>query len=328
MKMLRILVLNLNRYGGFIFFIFCLVRCAENKKGEDLVFIQTKVLDSIPSGSGIVSMDNDSVYIVGDDATAVYALNLTDFQYKKIPLTGLQTNLFRESKSNKHDFESTTLIDWKNNQYLLAFGSGSGLASRDSLLLLKLSNPEDQQIVSLTDFYTRLRSETLTDSTQWNIEGSAAINDSLFLLNRGNNLIIVISLSRFLEYLFHPGSPFPPVSYTRVKLPSINGKEARLSGASAFNDSNLLFSASVEDTPDWKQDGPVLGSYVGYYSINRKAIDTSYLLADTEGKPLKEKIESLDILKMEPTGRSTIVAVSDNDNGSSKLFLLSLVRQD
>ena len=325
MKVLRNRFLNLNRCGGLIFFIFCLFGCAENRNGKNLVFTQAKVLDSIPSASGIVSMNNDSVYIVGDDATAVYLLNLKDFQYQKVPLTGLERNLYRESKTNKHDFESTTLIDWKGNKYLLAFGSGSNLNTRDSLLLLNVSNKDDQQIVSLKDFYTRLRFVTHTDSTQWNIEGSATINDNLFLLNRGNNLIIVTSLSRFLEYVFQPGFPFPPVNYTRVKLPTIQGKEARLSGASAFNDTSLLFSASVEDTPDWQQDGPVLGSFVGYYSIKTNAIDTCYLLADKDGKPLIEKIESLDVLKMEVTGRYTIVAVSDNDDGSSKLFQLSLL---
>ena len=210
MKLLRISIPNLNTYCGLIFFIFCIFGCADNKKGQALVFIQTKVLDSIPSGSGILAMNNDSVYIVGDDATAVYNLNLSNFQYNKISLTGMDTALYRESKADKHDFESTAVIGWKGNKYLVAFGSGSDLTKRDSLLLLNLSNIEDQQILSLTNFYTRLQLETHTDSTDWNIEGSATINDNLFLLNRGNNLVIGISLSRFLEYLFHPGSPFPP----------------------------------------------------------------------------------------------------------------------
>src|SRR4029078_3122865 len=99
---------------------------------------------------------------------------------------------------------------------------------------------KDQQIVPLRDFYSKLRIITRTDGTEWNIEGSAVITDSLYLLNRGNNLIIIIRVSSFLEYLFQSGVEFPAIRYYRLALPRIQNKEARLSGACGFKDKYLL----------------------------------------------------------------------------------------
>ena len=129
-----------------------------------------------------------------------------------------------------------------------------------------------------------------------------------------------------MDYLFLPGSPFPEATFQKIKLPAINGREARLSGACTLNDRQILFSASVEDTPDWTKDGPVLGSFIGSYNINRKTVDACYLLQDVTGKPMKEKIESLDILHSQESEAISIVAVSDDDNGISKLFRLRILK--
>jgi len=236
----------------------------------------------------------------------------------------LRYNEYREPKPVKHDFESATLINWNDKEYLLAFGSGSNLTTRDSLLLFNIADNKDQRILSLRNFYLQLLKLTSIDSLQWNIEGTTVIGDDLILLNRGTNLMIQLKLNDFLTYIFNSGSSFPKIIFHQVKLPAIDNKEARLSGACTLNDSLLLICASVEDTPDWTKDGPVLGSYLGIYSVKETKLLKSFLLKNKQGLVLKEKIESLDVLEQTDKNKIRLIAIGDNDNGSSKLFNMKM----
>jgi hypothetical protein len=301
--------------------ILCL-SCTGHGSKFPLSIAEKKVLDSTPSGSGIV-LKNDTAYIIGDDATGIYVMSLRNLQQRKIPIRGADHNQHRRAKSIKHDFESATLASWKGDEYLLAFGSGSTTILRDSMLMLRLPDFADT-VISLQNFYSRLRILTLTDGKEWNIEGATVANDLLILFNRGNNLIIQFRLNDFISYLFNDNAPFPAIRYHRVKLPSIEKHGARLSGVCTLDDTHILFSAAVEDTPDWVNDGPVLGSFIGIYSLPDSTVVASYLLQDETGSPLKEKIESLDILQHAPGTGLILIAVGDNDNGTSSLFRLKL----
>jgi hypothetical protein len=193
--------------------------------------------------------------------------------------------------------------------------------------MLNTSDVTDNKIISIERFYKRLQGLTATDSTQWNIEGATIANDELILFNRGNNLIIRIKLNGFLSHVLDGGSAFPAIKYYKVKLPSINNHEARLSGACTFDDTHILFSASVEDTPDWTKDGPVLGSFIGIYSLTDNKVISSYLLQGTNKQPLKEKIESVDI-RSKNQNSHTVIAIGDNDIGTTNLFVLELKKAD
>lgn len=311
------------KYSGILCCLCAIFGCADDEYDTPLSIQSEIVLDSIPSGSGLV-IDRDSAYIVGDDATSVYILNLQDFSYEKIPISGMPIVANREARSTKHDFECSTIVTWVGKKYLLAFGSGSQIESRDSLLMLAIHDNNDQRIISLKNFYKAIQDVASTDSTQWNLEAATVMAESLILCNRGNNLIIELNVSDFLSFLLVEGSVFPKVLFHRARLPRIENKEARLSGASTLNDSVLLFSASVEDTQDWTKDGPVLGSFIMVYSIRKFEFIGSYLLQDESGNTLKEKLESVDILNKDSQDRLIVLALADNDNGSSKLFRLRL----
>ena len=305
--------------------IFLILGCSENETTTEAdPFIESeRVFDNIPSGSGLV-ITNDTAFIIGDDATAVYLLNLENFKHQKLTISGIVSSKSREPKATKHDFESATLVNWNGKRYLLAFGSGSQIDARDSLLVFNLDDNSDQRIVSMHQFYEELQRLTNTDSMQWNLEGATVMGKSLILCNRGNNMVFEIVLIDFLKFLFEPDSSFPPVLFHRVRMPRIDNKEARLSGVCSLNDSVLIFSASVEDTPDWTKDGPVIGSFICIYSIREFEILDSYPLERRNGIALKEKIESLDVLNKDDKGVITLIAIADNDNGSSKLFRLKL----
>jgi len=297
--------------------------CRENHPTEMLIIEEEKLLDSIPSASGIVT-DGDSAWVVGDDATGVYRLNLTSYEHRKIPLEGFAAQQYRLPKPVKHDFECANLVSWNNKQYLVAFGSGSMAPFRDSVLLFNTADTSDQQIISIEPFYKTLQQLTSADSTQWNIEGSTMAGDSLLLCNRGNNTIISFKADSFMHYLLFAGAPVPAIDFHRATLPQIEGKEARLSGICTLNDNLLLFSASVEDTPNWVKDGPILGSFIGIYSLKQKKVLASHLLRNKQGAIAKEKVESIDIVSKQ-AGTVTCIAVADNDNGTSRLFRLKLI---
>ena len=295
-----------------------LISCTENPAVPTMVIEEEKMLDSIPSASGMVIKDT-MAYIVCDDATGIYQLNLRNYKQYKIPIHGLADTQYRVPKAIKQDFESGTLMDWNGKQYLLAFGSGSSRIARDSLLLMNMADFEDQKIVSLHSFYKKLREITNTDTTQWNVEGAAVVAPYLFLCNRGNNMIMKIRTEDFMNYVFDTAVVFPSLDYHRVQLPSIDGKQARLSGACALNSGDLLLTAPVEDTPDWVSDGPILGSFVCLYSTKANTVIASYLLHDKNWQPLKEKLETLEVLN-NPGSDLELLTLSDNDAGASKLF--------
>ncbi len=117
--------------------------CREKPHTTMLIIEEEKLLDSIPSASGIV-IDGDMAWIVGDDATGVYRLNLTSYQQHKISLLGFSAEQYRLPKPVKPDFECANLVNWNNKQYLVAFGSGSLAPYRDSILLLNIADDNDQ----------------------------------------------------------------------------------------------------------------------------------------------------------------------------------------
>lgn len=304
-----------------VFFLFLLWSGCRHLPGNNLIVENEKLFDSIPSASGI-AIKNEIAYIVSDDGTGIYKIDLKNFHQEKIPIAGLAFNEYREDKSIKHDFESACFATWQNREYLVAIGSGSGSA-RDSMLMLNTGDYADQKIYSLKRFYQQLLLTTSTDSAQLNMEGLTIAGDSLIFLNRGNNLMLTCNVHDFFSFLVNGSNRIPEIRVRKVALPAIEKHEARFSGICTIDEKRLLFCASVENTPDWTKDGPVLGSYFGIYSLENGRVVATYLLKDREGKAIKEKIESVDILQN--TKRDLIfLATVDNDNGSSKLFQLRL----
>jgi hypothetical protein len=307
----------------FCFSIFLLIAGCQQKTQYGLLLEYKKNFDSIPSASGL-AIRADTAYIVCDDGTGIYKVNLRSFHQTKIAINGLSLGQYREPKAIKHDFESACFVKWQGANYLIAFGSGSKESSRDSLLMLNKENHADQKIISLHPFYRQLQQLTHTDSTQWNIEGVTVVGNNMIVANRGNNMLIVFNSNQLFSWLIQPGTSFPEIKYYTITLPSIDKHEARLSGICTVDNNNLLFCASVEDTPDWTKDGPVLGSYLGIYSLKNNNLNEIYLLKDDQGKAMKEKIESVEILQKNSDRNFILLAVGDNDNGTSNLFRIKL----
>lgn len=302
--------------------VFVVFGCNNKGKEYQLTVKDHITLDSIPSASGI-AVRLDSAYIIGDDAADIYKLSLKTHGYRKIHLPGGPA-IYRIAKPVKQDFESAVIARHNNNNYLLAFGSGTLSPHRDSLLVMNLQN-DYVKTFSLTGLYAFLFQLYKLDKSSMNIEAATVINDQLYLFNRGTNSMFQLSVEDLFRYVYSKDNPQMPSSkHYRIELPSLNGIPALLSGAATLDDHRILFTASLENTKDWTKDGEISGSYVGILNISKKMPELeTWLLVSQNNKPLIVKLESLDVISHSST-QTDIISVADNDDGSSGIYFLQL----
>lgn len=311
------------KYFTAVLIMFWFIQCTHKPKPLLLTIEEMILLDSIPSASGMV-LRNDSIFIISDDAPYIFQLSLKDFGFKKIALNGAGTNQYRISKKLKQDLESAAIARVYGKEYLFAFGSGSLSPTRDSMVIMDLTDQKPFSI-STGDLFKTMQVSTYTKQGAWNIEGASVFGDSLYLLNRAKNQVIVMPVMNLAGVVIgNFQSPKFMGSHFAIKLPSIGKREAKFSGLAAINNELGLFCASVEDAPDWISDGPILGSYIGIINIKKRQVLSTFLLADSLGKPMLEKLESVEFISKNANGELLILAITDNDNGSSKLFRIKL----
>lgn len=299
--------------------ILILISCHRPAKEYSLTLLQTTLLDSIPSASGIATQE-DSVYIVGDDASKIYQTSLSNYHSRRINLLFTDSNLFRIPKPVKHDYEATSIAMVDNAEYLVAFGSGTLSPHRDSLWMMRVGNERDQHKFSLRPFYDAMIGQARIQPKDLNIEGATIAGDRLFLFNRGNNVVVETDWQQFIGYVRADDVKMPAFTIHTLSLPALNGKTAGFSGACTLDEHTLLFTASIEDTKDWTKDGEILGSYIGILNLTSKGpLVQQSILAQKDNKPLIIKLESLDVVSRSPN-KIEVEAVADNDDGTSTAY--------
>lgn len=281
--------------------------------------VKEHTLNSISSGSGLV-VYKDSAFIISDDAPFLGRLSLKNNRLERIPIEGLSIYDERIPKPLKPDYEAALTGPIDGKDYLFAFGSGSQSPERDYLLFFAIDNPSAQRKVSLSPFYKKIEQMIYRPEAHWNLEGATKVADSLVLFNRGNNTVMSVSWNQFTAFALGVATEFPFVSYRRVRLPMIGDHEARFSGACTLNDQYLLVSASVEDTPNWNEDGPVLGSFIALLDRYTYEVKSPMQVTNAQGKPYVHKIESVEVLEKEKDGTLLIGALVDDDDGKTKLL--------
>lgn len=276
----------------------------------------TKLKD-IPSGSGL-AVHEEKYYIVGDDSPYLFVL---DKEFKLLSKTKLIEAKIkgegRIDKAIKPDFEALEII---NHKEILIFGSGSLSPQRDVFLHLSLEADLQLRYYLLTEFYESIKSLAVMRNSELNLEAVAYHNNSLFLFNRSNNLLLKYDYPQWLSYI-QGKAELPEPEVKQYQLPSINGIEAKFSGATSTQDgANILFTASVEDTSNAYEDGEILGSFVGLLdSTNNKLGELRGVcrVEDLE-KPLK--IESVSFIKEISDTQAKIAMLTDDDLGNSILI--------
>lgn len=313
------------KYTLFFAALLLFGNCSDMNNQRNVVLEKVVFLGQVPSASAL-GMWGDSIYIAGDDASSIYQfdanLQLTD-TYPLLPhFAGLQ----RIPKPLKPDIESMAegLVDGK---YCLAlFGSGSLSPQRDSMYLFFPAEPGQSRAYDLGFLYRSICDITGIADDALNIEGAVIAGDTLHLFNRGRNFIASVSWPALLAALEAPAPTPLTVDIKAVALPPHNGIQMGFSGACLVPGENwILFTATVEDTDNWYDDGEILGSYVGglRLTVDGKA-ELLWLAPVTtpQGDMAIDKLESIACLSGGNPLRA--LAVTDNDDGTSKLLELTI----
>ena len=270
----------------------------------------------VAAASGLARV-GDWLHVVPDDS-----LHLATFELGREGL-GRSHPLFpdpqlpsdeKQRKQRKPDLESLTVVPWAGGQALLSVGSGSTPARRRGVLqpLTQCGEVEGRpRLFDLAPLYAALPFAEL------NIEGVAATAGRLFLGQRGNgaegvNAIIELDLGKALSAI-EAGSAWEPeliLDQQRLHLGEVRGVRLTLTDLARWGERGLLLSAAAEDTPNTYDDGEILGSVLGRYSLETHEVH----LASLDGP---WKVEGV-----EPVGPDTVLMVTDGDDPGRPALLL------
>lgn len=307
---------------GFIF-ILILFSC-EQPQTMILKLTNRTELKGIPSASGIEKIA-DAYWVVGDNSPWLYKIDPELRLLDKIAIHDT-TNLISGvlEKSDKHDSEAMISFSKGNEMFVLLIGSGS----KETRKRAKMINAESGELTGdydLTPFYDLLMEEAKLDEEDLNIEAAAIAKNRLYLFNRGKNKVISMKFSNFLSYLQKQTEGLKMKSLT-IDLPKLDGVQSGFSGAVADPEfDRILFTASVENTSNWIDDGAVLGSFIGIIKLNdlhHHYIPESNLIEDENGV-LELKVESVTIQRSTAKSLDCLL-VTDSDGGQSEILSVEI----
>lgn len=277
------------------------------------------LLADIPSASGIEAVGED-LWIIGDDSPHLFRLDTAFRVQDTFSLLDGETRRVIPKKE-KPDFEALALLEIQSRKHLLILGSGS-LPARETAVLFDL-HTFTKTTHSLHPLYAALRKPAWIGDAELNIEAAVATDEKLFLFQRGNitgrNVMFEWALTDFTESLLQH-KPLPVVPYF-LTLPNLNGCGAGFSAAcwKPYH-RQVLFAASVENTPNAIDDGEVLGSFIGILKPDDFNTPPQTALLRTEtGDVFKGKVEGIAHF----TGNLAF-AVTDSDGGDSELLTIEV----
>ena len=282
-------------------------------------------LKDVPSASGI-EHGNGFYWIIGDNSPYLFQLDQNFNLLGKVTLEKLDHAVDGViPKLKKVDLEAILSMKWKVDSVLFLFGSGSKLPDRAAGWKINMHNPAIQERIDLLSFYELLMEETKLKENELNIEAAVELDGKIYLLNRGKNKLISIKTEHFIEFIEGQRDDLKIKTYT-IDLPKVDGIEAGFSGAAAdLVNNRIVFTASVENTSDWINDGQVLGSFIGIIEIDQ--LENHYhpstvLIAENE-ETLILKVESI-ALKYQEGNTYDCILVTDSDGGKSELLELTI----
>lgn len=310
----------------FTLLVVLLVAVACKSKSDMTITIdkQLPLLD-IPSASGIEN-DGEYLWVIGDNSPFIFKMNKEYYIQSKYTISnGLNTEQLEPtiSKDEKKDFEAMTLIDWEGEKCIFLFGSGSKSPQRNDGLLISLKG-DVLETYDLSTFYELIQEEAKLDEEDFNIEAAAILEDKLYLFNRGKNKLISMKTKQFIDFMTGKEEALKLKANT-IDLPSLNGVKAGFSGATTdIENKRILFSASVENTSNWVDDGAVYGSYIGIIVPDelQHHYSPECTLLEKE-KTLLIKVESLTVIESSKE-KTKIVAVTDSDGSASELLEITI----
>ena len=291
--------------------------CSPRNAMPMLTLTERRPLEGIPSASGVEPW-RDGWLVIGDDSPHVFRLDRDGRIIERWPLLPGQPD--RLPKAHKPDLEAMTLAPLPSGPLLLVFGSGSKSPQRDTVYILDPEEPSAVRPCPATALYRALGEAGGLQEGELNLEAAAADAETLWLFNRGPTVVFALPLAGLLAHL-EGGGPIPPLQAFRASLPALEGYASGFSGATLTPDGQaLLFTASVERTANWYDDGPIVGSLVGILPLRdlRDGVKPRCAPLAADGKNLPVKAEGLAVDGQEKDGSLRLILVTDSDDGGSE----------
>ena len=277
-------------------------------------------LNDIPSASGI-EYGNGYYWIIGDNSPYMFQLDDEFNLLEKVTLQKLDHAVDGViPKLKKVDLEAMLSMKWKEDSVLFLFGSGSKLPERAVGWKINMLDPTIQDRIDLLTFYELLMDETKLKENDFNIEAAVELNGKIYLFNRGKNKLISMKTEQFIEFIEGKRDELK-IKTHNIDLPQVDGVEAGFSGATIDEQNNrIVFTASVENTSDWINDGQVLGSFIGVIEIDKleNHYHPSIVLITENKETLLLKVESIALKNLNENAYKCIL-VTDSDGGLSEL---------
>jgi hypothetical protein len=282
------------------------------------------IIPELKSLSGVEIMD-DKIFVTGDNLPDAFQINEKGKILKKynlIPKTEFEGGLM--PKHIKPDFEAMCKVKFESGYFLFVFGSGSKSPQRDVLFVIDPEGIIPAKKYSLFEFYSVIRIKCNITADDLNIEAAVFYNGDVMLFNRGQNLIIQFAADDLFQHLENR-KYIPEFTFFNIDLPVLKYIPAGFSGADIV-ENKIIFTASVENTFNWIDDGEVLGSYIGF--INFKNLKNGYKppckLLKEKDAVLKLKIESVAIQSV-TMEKMSLILVSDSDGSDSEIIFCDLM---
>ena len=236
--------------------------------------------------------------------------------------------LRRIPKNTKPDIEGLTALRSENRNYLLGIGSGSLSPYRNLAVLI---DPFRNAIDSfrLDSLYFRFKEAGIKDL---NIEGVCYMYGSIALVSRGNKSFprnfLILTANEFWKKQ-------TSVVFNTIRI-GVNNDTSVFNGISGLAYSQkydqLIMSVSTENTRSSYEDGAIGKSYIWIVrNISSKrewsAINPDIIidLESVDPRFRGQKIESVCILN-EQKKEMKLLLCADNDDGSSSLFKINLIK--
>ena len=269
----------------------------------------------------------DGHLVVSDDAThAAWRRGDSVTPVRLIaPVEGHE--VFDEASGTKHlkpDFEAAWEVP--GSAAVVTMGSGSS-PRRTRWCLVGLEGGEPQvRVVAMPEVYAAVARSLDVDPDVLNLEGACVVGDSLRWFHRGLPSAGLPSGSvdldaRAVLAALVGGGPDPVVARpVHYDVGAVDGVGLAITDVVALPGGDLLACAAAEDTPNPRDDGPVVASALA--RLRDDDVAEVVALPRLDGRVIK--VEGLTVLDADDD-RTTLLAVTDMDDPDAPSWAVRLL---
>ena len=283
----------------------------------------------VRAASAVVAL-GDGHLVVSDDATcAAWFRGGTATPVRLLPPVG-GLDVFDEASGTKHlkpDLEAAVQVRVDGEPAVLVMGSGSSPARMRWCLLTVDDGRPSVVVADMAPLYARVAAALGVDLDLLNLEGGCLVGDTLRWFHRGlpsagfPSGSVRVDVPTAVAAVRGQGDASGVVADGAVHydLGAVEGVGLAITDVVALPGGDLLASAAAEDSPDPRDDGPVVASALA--RIRGDRVEEVVALPTLEGSVIK--VEGLMVLDSSEDG-TVLRAVTDVDDPGAASWATTL----